>query len=273
MQTPRNFIESLSRGLSVLSILSESSSPLTLTELSDQLHLSKSSIQRLAFTLQQLGYLNRDEETKKYQLGQKVLSFGFSAMKNLDIRRVALPLLEKASKEIGENVNLAILEETEIVYIERIKTQQILNINLNVGSRLPVYCTSMGKVMLAFLHEDRLEGILERIEFKPLTPYTISNEKHFRRELKKVRARGYAVSNEELSLGLRSVAAPVRNFTGGVIAAVNTGVLSMRIPLRKLETVLAKKIVETAEKISVALGYNDISRRSSATRGKSAGLI
>lgn len=267
MRISRKFVESLSRGLSVLFTLSESSSPLTLTELSDRLRLSKSSIQRLTFTLQQLGYLDRDEETKKYQLGQKVLSLGSSAMRNLDIRRAALPLLEKTSKEIGENVNLAILEGTEIIYIERIKTQQILNINLNVGSRLPVYCTSMGKVMLAFLHEDRLEEILEKIEFKPLTPYTIINEKDLRRELKKVKARGYAVSNEELSIGLRSVAAPVRNFTGEVIAAVNTGVLSMRIPLEKLETVLAKKIAETAEKISFALGYNDISLRSSETRG------
>jgi DNA-binding IclR family transcriptional regulator len=108
MQTSRNFIESLSRGLSVLFTLSESSSPLTLTELSDRLRLSISSIQRLTFTLQYLGYLDRDEETKKYQLGQKALSFGFSAMRNLDIRRIALPLLEKTSKEIGENVNLAI---------------------------------------------------------------------------------------------------------------------------------------------------------------------
>jgi len=176
-------------------------------------------------------------------------------MRNLDIRRVALPYLEEASKEIGENVNLAIMDGMEIVYLERIKTQQILNVNLQVGSRLPVYSTSMGKVMLAFLPQDRLEEVLGKIVFQPLTPYTITNKEHLRKELKKIRKRGFAVNNEELSLGLRSVAAPVRNFEGEVIAAVNTGVLSIRVSLKKLETELAKKMIETADKISLALGF------------------
>ena len=255
MRISRNFIESLFRGLSILSALSESPHPLNLTELSSQLRLSKSTIQRLTFTLQHLGYIERDEETKKYRLGRKVLSLGLSMMRNLDIRRVALPYLEEASKEIGENVNLAIMDGMEIVYLERIKTQQILNVNLQVGSRLPVYSTSMGKVMLAFLPQDRLEEVLGKIVFQPLTPYTITNKEHLRKELKKIRKRGFAVNNEELSLGLRSVAAPVRNFEGEVIAAVNTGVLSIRVSLKKLETELAKKMIETADKISLALGF------------------
>lgn len=204
-----------------------------------------------------MGYLERNGETKKYQLGPKVLSIGLSVIRNLDIRRLALPYLQKTSNEIGENVNLAILDGTEITYIERIKTQQILNINLQVGSRLPAYCTSMGKVMLAFLSEDRLNEVLKKINLKPFTPYTITRKEDFRRELREVRKRGFAVNNEELSIGLRSVAAPVRNFTGEVIAAVNTGVLSIRVPLRKLETVLAKKIMETADKVSFALGYKE----------------
>jgi IclR family pca regulon transcriptional regulator len=258
MKVSRNFVESLSRGLSVLSVLCENSSPLTLTELSNRLKLSISAVQRLTFTLQQLGYLERDEETKKYRFGQKLLSLGLSVMRNLDTRKVASPFLQKTSWEIGENVNLGVLEGTEIVYLERIKTQQILDINLSVGSRLPIYCTSMGKAMLAFLSSDRIDEILDRVEFKPLTPYTITNKEDFLTELKEVRARGYAVSNEELTIGLRSVAAPVRNFTGEVIASVNTGVFSIRVPLVKLETVLAKKIMETAEKISFALGHRSV---------------
>jgi len=217
--------------------------------------LSKSTIQRLTYTLQHLGYLDRDRETKKFRLGPKTLSLGLSVMRNLDLRKVASPYLEAASKEIGETVNLAILDGTEIVYVERIKTQQILNINLQVGSRLHAYCTSMGKAMLAFLPESRLKEILEKADMVALTPYTITRKEDLKKELQKVRARGFAMNNEELSIGLRSVAAPVRNFTGEVIAAVNIAVPSIRVSLRRLETDLAKKVIETANKISYTLGY------------------
>jgi len=255
MEKSRNFIESLSRGLSILSILSESSTPLNLTELSHQLLLSKSTIQRLTFTLQRLGYLDRDGETKKFRPGPKVLSLGFAVMRNLDLKKVALPYLEETSREIGETVNLAVLDGTEIVYVERIKTQQILNINLHVGSRLPVHCTSMGKAILAFLFESHLDEIFKKIKLPLLTSETITREDDLRKELKKIKARGFAVNNEELSIGLRSVAAPVRNYKGEVIAAVNIAVPSIRVSLRKLETVLAEKVVETANKISFTLGY------------------
>jgi len=181
---------------------------------------------------------------------------GFSMMRNLDLRKVTSPYLEEASREIGETVNLAILDGTEILYVERIKTQQILNINLQAGSRLPVYCTSLGKAILAFLPENRSEEILEKTELLPLTPCTIARKEDLRKELKKVRARGFATNNEELSLGLRSVAAPVRNFTGEVIGAVNIAVPSIRVSVRLLETVLSKKAVETANKISYVLGYH-----------------
>jgi IclR family pca regulon transcriptional regulator len=255
VETSRNFIESLSRGLSLLSVLSENSSPLTLTELSDRLGLSKSTIQRLTYTLQHLGYLDRDRETKKYHLGPKFLALGFSVMKGLDLRKVALPFLLETSKEIGETVNLAVLDGNEIVYVERIKTQQILNINLHVGSRLPAFCTSMGKAMLAFLPKDRLREILARMELTPLTAYTITKKQHLEKELRRVRARGFATNNEELSVGLRSTAAPVRNFNGEVIAAVNIAVPSIRVSPKRLETVFAKKVMATADKISSVLGY------------------
>jgi len=255
MESSRNFIESLSRGLSILSALSETRSPLNLTELSHRLRLTKSTIQRLTFTLQSLGYVDRDRETKRFRLGPKTLSVGLSVIRDLDLKKVAFPFLEKTSKEIGETVNLAILDGTDIVYVERIKTEQILNINLQIGSRLPAYCTSMGKAMLAFLPEDRLQEILKKMDLRPVTPYTITCKGDLRKELKKVKARGFATNNEELSLGLRSVAAPVRNFKGEVIAAVNIAVPSIRISQKRLEKIFAEKVVETANQISSTLGY------------------
>jgi PcaR/PcaU/PobR family beta-ketoadipate pathway transcriptional regulator len=255
MEPSRNFIESLSRGFGLLFTLSESSSPLSLTELSHRIQLSKSTVQRLTYTLQSLGYLDRDRETKKFRLGQRAVLLGLSILKHSDLRKVAFPHLEKTSKEINETVNLAILDGTEIVYVERIKTQQILNINLEVGSRLPAYCTSMGKAILAFLPEDRLRGLLEEMEMKPQASNTITSKEILRKELERVRRRGFATNNEELSNGLRSVAAPVRDASGKVIAAVNIAVPSSRVQLKKLETELAPKVVETADRISFTLGY------------------
>jgi PcaR/PcaU/PobR family beta-ketoadipate pathway transcriptional regulator len=255
METSRNFIESLSRGLTILSVLSESQLPLSLTELSHKIHLSKSTVQRLTYTLQELGYLDRDGETKKFRLGHKTLLIGLSVMKNLDLRKVAFPFLDKTSKEIGETVNLAILDGTEIVYVERIKTQQILNINLEVGSRLPAYCTSMGKAMMAFLPPHRLEALLKETNLKPQTSNTITSKEGLKKDLEKVKRCGFATNNEELSVGLRSVAAPVRNASGEVIAAVNIAVPSIRVRLKRLETVLARKVMETADLISFTLGY------------------
>jgi len=208
----------------------------------------------LTYTLQQLGYLERDAETKRYRSGPKVLSLAFSVMRTLDLRRVASPFLKQTSREIGETVNLAILEGLDIVYVERIKTEQILNINLHVGSRLPAYCTSMGKAMMAFLPVDRLKELLKKVKLNPLTPNTLKSKRDLKEELRKIRKRGFATNNEELSIGLRSVAAPVRNFSGEVIAAVNIAVPSIRVPPRKLETFFAEKIVETADKISFTLG-------------------
>ncbi|MCX8116793.1 MAG: IclR family transcriptional regulator [Desulfobacterota bacterium] len=255
MDPSRNFIESLSRGLNLLSTLAESPFPLTLTELSRHLHLSRSTVQRLLYTLLSLKYLDREEATKKYRLGQRALLLGLSIAKHSDLRKVAFPHLEKTSQEIGETVNLAILDGTEIVYVERIKTQQILNINLEVGSRLPAYCTSMGKAILAFLPPKRLEALLKEMKLKPRTPFTLVSKSALKRELDKVRRTGFAINNEELSIGLRSVAAPVRNAQGEVIAAVNIAVPSSRVDLKRLETELAQKAIETANRISYTLGY------------------
>jgi IclR family pca regulon transcriptional regulator len=261
MESTRNFIESLSRGLSVLSALARSPVPLSLTELADQVGLSRSTMQRLTHTLLHLGHLDRDEETKKYRLGPRSLHFCFSVMKGLDLRKITLPYLERAAREIGETVNLAILDGAEILYVERIHVHQILNVNLQVGSRLPAHCTSLGKAILAFMPGKRLDAVLEKIALDPFTPQTITAKAGLRGELKRVRLQGFAANDEELVTGLRSVAAPVRNFAGEVIAAVNVAVPSERVSMKKLRTFFARKVLETAGEISFILGYEENSGR------------
>lgn len=255
MEGSRNFVKSLSRGLSVLYLLSESTVPLSSTELSSILKLSKSAIQRLTFTLQRLGYLERNRENKKFRLGPKSRSIGFSVMRNLDLKRVAYPFMKEIARDVGETVNLAVLDGDEIVYVERIVTERTLNVNMQIGSRRPLYSTSMGKTILAFLPERRLKKMLEAIDLIRFTPRTITRKSDLRSELDRVKFLGYAISNEEMEIGVRSVAAPIRNFTDGVIAAVNIAGPTSRVSLKNLESKLCEKVVEMARRISFALGY------------------
>ncbi len=254
MEGSRNFVKSLSRGLSVLSLLSESRVPLSSTELSSILKLSKSAIQRLTFTLQRLGYLERNRDSKKFRLGPKSRSIGFSVMRNLDLKRVAYPFMKEIARDVGETVNLAVLDRDEIVYVERIVAERTLNVNMQIGSRRPLHSTSMGKTILAFLPEHRVKKMLETIDLIPFTSRTITKKSDLRSELDRVKFRGYAISNEEMEIGVRSVAAPIRDLTDGVIAAVNIAGPASRVSLNTLESKLSEKVVEMARRISVALG-------------------
>lgn len=251
----KDHIESLSRGLSILSVLAESSAPASLTELARKLQLSKSTMQRMTNTLQRMGYLSRNPETKRFELGPKVVFLGFSVLRNFDLGRLSLPYLQEVSREVGECVSLGILDGPEIVYIARIKTKHLLNLNLQVGSRVPTYSSSMGKAIIAFLFEDRLKEILKDVELTEATPYSIKSKKDLLKQLQLVKKRGFSINNEEISIGVRSVAAPVRDYTGDVIAAVNIAAPSSRVPLNILETLLADKVMETASRISAILGY------------------
>ena len=253
----RKYIESIAKGFKVFSCIVNSKKPLGITEIAKAINLSIGAIQRATFTLQMLGYLKKDQKTQKYSLSYKAWGLGFAIVKDINLRNVAHFHLENLSHEIGETVNLAILEDTEIVYVDRIKTEQIININLSIGSKLPVYCTSMGKSLLAFLPKNELLEILDKIDMKPITPHTITDKGRLLEELQKVRERGFSINNGELDIGLRSVAAPVWNHSGKVVASVNIAVPSSRVTLEELRTGLAMKLIDLTNVISEALGYKE----------------
>jgi IclR family pca regulon transcriptional regulator len=258
MDASRNFIESLARGLSILTLLAERANPLSLTELSGELGLSISTMQRFTYTLQKLGYLERNQENKKFRLTSKVLSLGSLFLSGSDLAEMAFPYLQELSKETGETVNLCILDGTEIVYLQRIPTLHLLRSGIRLGSRYPAHCTSVGKTMLAFLPMDRLEDILQRMDLQPFTPKTITNKQDLLKELNKIRARGFGICNEELSLGVRAVAAPIRNHEGEVVAGVNIGIPTARCSMKNWENFFGKKVTETAARISSAMGFKEI---------------
>ena len=253
----RNFVESIARGMNVFSFIVNSHKAVGITQIAKALNLSIAAVQRVTYTFQKLGYLRKDEERRRYVLGHKGWVLGLGIVKDIDLKNVAHPYLEELSAEIDETVNLAILDGTQIVYIDRIKTEQIININLSIGSKLPIYCSSMGKSLLAFLPNDELLKLLDKIDMKPITPNTITSKARLLEELQKVKKRGFSINDKELDIGLRSVAAPVRNESGTVVASVNIAVPSSRVTFEELRTKFAGKAINVTKVISDALGYKE----------------
>ena len=251
--------QSLERGLAILSSFHSERALIGVSELSRELELSRSTAHRYVATLAKLGYLQQDADSKRYRLGPKVLDLGFSAINSMDVREISAPYLRQLSDETGFTVNLAILDGPDVVYIERCRTagpgQREIDLNLHVGSRLPAYCTAMGKAILAFVPHERLEAIIERIEFVPRGPNTLTSAAAFRAELEKIRVSGIAVNDEELAYGLRSIAAPIHSHAGEVVAALNLAVHRTMVSMDELIARYGPPVAQTARDISLSLGH------------------
>jgi IclR family pca regulon transcriptional regulator len=254
MADSRYNIEALARGLEVLALFGFERPSLSLTEIVASTQLSKSTAFRMVSTLEALGYLERDPETRCYRPGLKVLQLGFAALNCLEAAQIAQPYLKALSEACGETTNMSIRDGAEIVYVARHATQQIISVNLQRGSRLPVYCTSMGKAQLIDLSRAELVALLGEGPYPKKGPNTLTRLDDLVADLNQVRRQGYAVNDEELAAGLRSVAAPIRGAEGQVIGAINISVPGARIAREELEARLASRVVEAARRISSALG-------------------
>jgi IclR family pca regulon transcriptional regulator len=254
MSSDKYHIEALERGLRVLETFSKESPTRSMTEIAAAVGLTKSTAFRFTHTLEELGYLERDPETKRYRPGLKVLRLGFTALNSLEMGQIAQPYLKALSDRCGKSTSMTVRDDSEIVYVARNKTQQILNINLQLGSRLPVYCTSMGKAQLIDLSRQELRDLLGDGPYQQRGPNTITTLAGLLEDLERVRSRGYAVNDEELAPGLRAVAAPVRDHTGQIVAAVNISAPTVHVSREELEVELAPLVVKTSYQISSALG-------------------
>ena len=251
--------QSLERGLAILSAFGSDRSTIGVSELSRELGLSRSTTHRYIATLTSLGYLQQDAETKRYRLGPRVLDLGFAAINSMDIREISVSHLQALSDATGFTANLAILDGGDVVYIERCRTsrsgQREIDLNLHVGSRLPAYCTAMGKALLAFVPEDRLEEILDGVDLVARGPNTITDRVALRAEMERIRTLGVAVNNEELAYGLRSIAAPIRSSSGEVVAALNLAVHRSMISIDDLIERYGPAVKRTADAISEEIGH------------------
>ncbi|GLW27592.1 IclR family transcriptional regulator [Actinoplanes regularis] len=253
--------QSLERGLMILSAFADGGPLLGIADLARSVGLNRSTAYRYVATLAKLGYVQQDPDTRKYSLGPRVIDLGFAALASMEVTRVAMRHLQALSDETGCAASMAVLDGQDIVYVERCRSRRAgtmsMDLNLHVGSRLPAYCTSMGKVLLAYREPSTLRALLDRTDLARRGPKTITMREQLTSALARVRQTGIAISDEELAPGLRSIAAPVRDRTGHVVAAINVAV-HLTTWTAAIESVVGRLEVplrRTAAEISARLGY------------------
>lgn len=259
-----NFIASLSHGLSVLEAVADSVGDIPLAELAKRVGLKKTRTWRLVHTLVDLGYLHQDSRTRNFRPAPRVLALGYAYFDSLDLKQLSLPFLRELSARHNETVNLAVLDGDELIYVERIRSPQIVTINLHVGSRLPLYSTSLGRALICEMPDDWVRQYIRRIAEEPgAHNYVQDGAKRIWQALREARERGYALNDEEVAKGLRAISSPIRDRSSQIVAAVCISAPSSRCTVAELRKTFAPDLVDTAKKISSALGYrgaDDLSR-------------
>jgi IclR family pca regulon transcriptional regulator len=249
--TDPSFMTSLARGLAVVQAFSDSRKPQTIANISQKTGIPRAAVRRCLHTLRELGYV--DAELNNFSLRPKVLTLGYSYLSSTPLTVSAQPYLNSISRTLNESSSLAVLDDGEVLYVARAATSRVMSVALNTGSRLPAYCTSLGRVMLAHLPPAELDAYLAKTKLRAMTKNTVVSQKGLREILAGVRADGYAVNDEELELGLRSIAVPVRGAAGTVVAALNVGAQAARISVKQLEKEFLPVLLKGAQELSILL--------------------
>lgn len=249
--TDPDFMTSLARGLAVIRAFSDSRKPQTIAQISQQTGIPRAAVRRCLHTLRQLGYV--DAELNNFALRPKILTLGFSYLSSTPLTVSAQPCLDAVSRALGESCSLAVLEEDEVLYVARSATSRVMSVSLSAGSRLPAYCTSLGRVLLAELPDHELERYLARVPLQARTGNTVTDPGRLRAILVQARRDGYAINNEELEVGLRSIAVPVRGASGRVLAALNVGAQAARVKPQQMIEEFLPVLRQGAQELAVLL--------------------
>jgi IclR family pca regulon transcriptional regulator len=249
--TDPSFMTSLARGLAVVQAFSDSRKPQTIANISQKTGIPRAAVRRCLHTLRELGYV--DAELNNFSLRPKVLTLGYSYLSSTPLTVSAQPYLNDISRTLNESSSMAVLEDGEVLYVARASTSRVMSVALNTGSRLPAYCTSLGRVMLAHLPPAELEQYLAKTKLRAMTENTVVNQKRLREILADVRRDGYAINDEELELGLRSIAVPVRGASGQVLAALNVGAQAARVSVKQLEKEFLPVLLRGAQELAILL--------------------
>jgi IclR family transcriptional regulator, pca regulon regulatory protein len=248
-ERPRSsdFVQSLERGLAVIRAFDADHRELALSDVARATGLTRAAARRFLLTLVKLGYVHFADG--RFSLRPRVLDLGYAYLSSLSLPEVAQPHMETLVAKVNESSSVSVLDDTDVVYVVRVPTRRIMSITLAVGTRLPAYATSMGRVLLAGLPADDLDERLSRIDIQPLTARTVKDHKSLREAIAASGRQGFAMVDQELEEGLRSAAVPIRDAYGEVTAALNVSVHASRASMTALRREFLPHAIEAAEAI------------------------
>lgn len=243
----RDLVGSLSRGLQVMEILASNPDGMTLTEMSERAGLTRAGARRFLLTLVASGYATQDG--RKFLLSPRLLTLSRTWISGSSLWSFAEPFMRALSQQLNESCSAAILADEDVVYVARVAGRRILSVALHVGTRLPALSTAMGRMLLTGLSELDLKAFLARAKMHPSTPKTITDRNELLRVILEAGKRGYATMDEELEIGLRSIAVPIRDRDGVIVAAINISAQSVRFSIAEMEEKILPHLRETAAMI------------------------
>jgi len=249
----RTRLSSVSNAMRLLKVFSDDDFEIGVSDLAKRLGLAKSTVHRLASTLVRERILERSARDGKYRLGLLLFELGSLVRRKMDVSAEARPQLKTLMEKTGETVHLAVLDDHSVIYINRIESRRAIRMGFGLGIRAPLHCTALGKALLAFQPEAFIEETIAQ-GLPRRTPATITNPQVFRQELAAIRARGYAIEDEEIEAGLRSIATAVRNDSGDVIAAIGIAGPAHRMT-KKVLLSYARYLIDAADAVSRRLGH------------------
>lgn len=244
-------MQSLERGLAVIRAFGAATPRLTLTQVAQSTGLTRAAARRFLRTLVELGYMSHDGQY--FELRPKILELGYAYLASQRLLEVARPELEKLTAALEDSSSLTVLDSDTVLYLVRVHAPRLMRVSIEVGTRFPAYPTSTGRVLLGGLTEKELAGFFQRVALKPYTARTATTERRVREEIAKARGQGWALADQELEEGLRSVAAPVRDRSGRVVAAVNVSSHASRSSLERMRRQVLPAVLAVAGRIEVDL--------------------
>ncbi|MDA7963497.1 IclR family transcriptional regulator [Ruegeria sp.] len=221
-----DFVGSLAKGLRVIEAFQADRPRLSITDVARETGLDRATARRCLLTLVDLGYANYDG--KFFSLTPRILRLGVTALASMPLPQIVQPWLDQLSDQVGQSCSVSVLEGTEILYIARAAQRRVMSIGLMPGSRLPAFCTSMGRVLLASLPKDQARGVIESSDLTPRTPKSLTDISDLMQELDRVRLQGYALVDQEVEIGLRSISVPLVNQRDETVAALNIGMAAIQ---------------------------------------------
>lgn len=246
------FVQSVARAFNVIRAFDRAHPALTISDVARRTGLTRAAARRFLLTLERLGYMQSSDG--EFRLSLRVLDLGYTVLSTIGLTDIVQPVMEEVAAQLHESCSVAVLDGVDIVYIARVPTKRIMTVNLAVGSRLPAYATSMGRVLLAYQPPEALDAFFRQVIFQPLTARTVRDERTLRRILLEVRTRGWALVDQEVEDGVRSVAASIHDGTGRVVAAINASAHATRASVRTLRQKFLPVLLDAAERISRSQG-------------------